>query len=219
MPHLRNTLIDLIVVSSDRGMCGAFNEILLNETAQYIRAKKQDGFSVNAIVFGKKGRDYFNRNGIEFSESIINLGEDKLASTVDEKIAFLKERFISGESCETVISFNAFLSLSSTKPGMRNLFPVSSPDASGGYRIEYICEPSSQAVFEHLIEELTRSSFYQAFVESIAGEIAARMMSMDKATKNANDLILALSSKYNRARQGAITTELIDIVSGADAIQ
>ena len=212
-------IIDLIVITSDRGMCGAFNEFLMQETARFIRKRVGEGFSINIIVFGKKGRDFLKRNSIAFSESIAGLKEEELSGIVDQKIEELTKRFVAGESCETVISFNSFVSLSQSKPALRTLFPAASVDGHNSYKIEHICEPSPQEVFDTLMKELTRSSFYQAFVESVAGELAARMMAMDQATKNAHDLIIDLTTKYNRARQSAITTELIDIVSGAEALK
>ncbi len=211
--------IDLMIISSDRGMCGTFNETMMQETASFIKDKTGAGFEVNITVFGKKGRDFLKRNSISFNESVTGLQEEQLPDIVEKTSARMQKRFTSGETCEALIAFNSFISLSQSKPVIRRLFPAANTEQNIGYKIEHICEPSRQNVFEYLLAELVRSSFYQAFVESAAGELAARMMAMDKATKNANELITSLTSKYNRARQGAITTELIDIVSGAEALK
>ena len=209
----------MVVFTSDRGLCGVFNENLLRHAVTFIKEKYEKNVRVQTTVLGRKGRDFLRREGVVINKEFINLNENLFAEIMTSELPVLKQRFLSGEVDEIIIAFNKFKGVGSYEPCLHRLFPASPPIIDEEYSIDYIYEPVKQDVIEWLITQGINSRFKMAYFESIAGELSARMVTMDKATKNAEELINSLTTQYNRARQSAITKDLIDIVGGAEALK
>ncbi len=210
---------DLIIFTSDRGMCGTFNENLLSHVAHFIEDKKEKGVNVNCYVIGRKGRDYLKKTGTKIEKSYVHVTESEFKNIAETEMAFFRERFLGGLADEALIAFNKFKGVGSSEPKLERLFPASPPVVVEEYAVNYIYEPAKENVVEWLVTQNIKSHFNQAYLESAAGEISARMVAMDKATRNAEDLIMGLTSQFNKARQSSITKELIDIVGGAEALK
>lgn len=209
--------IDLVLFTSDRGLCGMFNEALLKEAAYFMAEK--NGVNVNLFVFGKKGASFFNRKKIQMLSEFSLAGDKDIQNILANTMDSLTERFLSGQSDEAIIAYNSFEGVGNFRPTYKRLLPVSPAAAEYEHGVDYIYEPASSDVAKWLIRNSLMSNFYLAHLESQASELAARMVAMEKATKNADDMIKLLTMKYNRARQYAITKELIDIIGGAEAIK
>ena len=211
-------VVDLIIFTSDRGLCGTFNENLLKSTLEFANTKISSGYQINYFVFGKKGREFLKRSNIRPMTEYIHLTDSAVKDAVSELINNLKTRFLNKESCETIIAYNRFKSVGKNEPSFIKLFPLTPDRFEYEYCIDNIYEPNKTIVIDYLATEVVSSNIFQAYFESVTGELASRMISMDKATNNAEDLITSLTGKYKRARQATITKELIDIVGGAQAV-
>lgn len=211
-------VMDLIIFSSDRGLCGTFNENLLRSALVFTREKIAAGYQINYFVFGKKGRDFLKSSGVQPVAEYIHLTGNSIKPAILELLNNIKTRFLNKESCEAVIAYNKFKGVGKNEPSFTKIFPLIPDKFEYEHSIENIYEPDKNMVVGHLATEVVSSNIFQAYFESAAGELASRMVSMDKATKNAEDLIISLTGKYNRARQATITRELIDIVGGAQAV-
>lgn len=210
--------IDLIIITSDRGMCGAFNENLLKHVRSYIADKVSQGAQVGLYVLGKKGRDHLKRRGYEIKKELVNISEQEIPVYLEKAEIAFGARYLAGDADETVVVYNSFKSAGSQEIVFKRVLPVKADDRTYKYGIEHIYEADKDEIVDYLAKESVMSMLYLAYQESTASEIAARMVSMEKATKNADDLIKALILKMNKVRQGAITNELIEIVSGANSI-
>lgn len=210
------------VVASDRGLCGSFNNNLLKFFARSLdKAKDTQGVGI-----GRRARDFITRNAIarvKAAESLVNTPNFATASEIAH--GAMKD-FISGEVDQVFLIYNRYNSALSQTPQMVQVLPFpkissgSAPKAGAkkGYRLDYIVEPNAAEVFGELLPQLVTMQFYRALLENAVGEHTARMTAMDSATKNTKELIGSLTLKMNRARQAAITKELIEIVSGAEAL-
>ena len=213
--------VDLLVVTSDKGLCGSFNANVLNAARRFI--SERQGTACSIAVVGKKARDFAKRRRWDVSAEYVDtyLGVDRpLAQRIAGQ---LTERFLSGESGETWILFNEFVSVITQRVVLRRLLPLAGPEAEGaGAGAETpgdaLFEPDLATIATQLFPELLLSQVYRALLESSASEHGARMAAMDAATRNAGELIAKLTLTYNRARQAVITKELIEVVSGADAL-
>ncbi|MBI2975275.1 MAG: ATP synthase F1 subunit gamma [Deltaproteobacteria bacterium] len=215
----RSGSTDIIIFTSDRGMCGTFNENLLSHVSHFIEEKKEKGISINCCVIGRKGRDYFKKTGTKIEKAYVHITEPEFKKIAETEMPFFKERFLNGLVDEVLIAFNKFKGVGSSEPKLERLFPASPPVVVEEYAVNYIYEPTKENVIDWLISQSIASHFNQAYLESAAGEISARMVAMDKATRNAEDLITGLTTQFNKARQSSITKELIDIVGGAEALK
>ncbi len=216
-PHETKAAIDLVVFTSDKGLCGTFNESLLKKVAGFMAEK--DGANVSLFVIGKKGVSFFNRKKIRVMSEFTMVQDGELQTVLTNTMDSLIERYLSGESDEAVLAYNSFEGIGRFKPTFKTLLPISLSGAEREYGVDYIYEPEVNGVAQWLIRKRLTSSFYLASLESQASELTARMVAMENATKNANDLIQVLTTKYNRARQYAITRELIDIIGGVEALK
>ncbi|PIR18158.1 MAG: ATP synthase F1 subunit gamma [Deltaproteobacteria bacterium CG11_big_fil_rev_8_21_14_0_20_49_13] len=199
-------IVNIFVISSDRGLCGTFNEHLLKK----VRATLDKRYRI--FVIGKKGRDFFRRNGIEI---------EKVCAQPDlsKEMNLAIERYRKGEIDEAYIAYNKFQSLGSIEPSIERILPVDLGDFMPVLSVDHICEPGAEEVIERAIKRTMETGFLLAYLESSAAELSARMIAMEMATKNADDLIISLTQVYNKARQATITRDLIDIVGGAEALK
>jgi F-type H+-transporting ATPase subunit gamma len=204
----------LIVLTSDRGLCGGFNTNLLRQTERFLQAPERS--TVLGLV-GRKGYDYYKRRPVEIVEHIttgaaapIELARDIVARAV--------ARFVNDEVDAIYVLFSRFRSAISQVPTVERLLPIEAPAADENPR-EYLFEPDRDAVIEDLLPRYVEVKVFQAVLESIASEQGARMTAMESASKNASDMIERLTLEMNRARQATITKELMEIVGGAEALK
>lgn len=213
--------IRVICMTSDRGLCGGFNTNLIKTTERFIREKTGEGKEISLIPVGRKGRDYFRKKA-----SVMNARTDvfgKFDMTLAVNIADdVIPPFIKGEYDELYIIYNEFVNVSVQRPVAVRLFPLPSigkdTDVDPESRLDYIYEPSDEALLERLLPMYVHVLLFRALLETSAGENGARMAAMDNATRNCEELISSLTLKYNKARQAAITAELMDIVGGTEAL-
>ena len=215
----------LIVATADRGLCGGFNSSIVRASRAYIRALRDQGKTVKILCVGKKGNDQLRR---EYRNSIIDvvndIGKPSLtfadAGDVADKITRMYD---AGEFDICTIVYNRFQSAMTQVVTQQQLIPFAPPEAKEGEEAAgadrlYEYEPEESEILDALLPRNISVQVYRALLENAASEQGARMTAMDSATRNAGDMIDSLSIQYNRARQAAITKELIEIISGAEAL-
>ncbi|KTD72427.1 F0F1 ATP synthase subunit gamma [Legionella tucsonensis] len=213
--------IGLIVVTTDRGLCGGLNVNLLRETVRTIRSWKEQGKEVDLAVIGRKGQAFFKRVGSNVLGSIEHLGD---APGIKEIIGIVKvmlDAFNNGTIDALHVVYNEFVNTMTQKPVVKQLLPLPKSEEDStilGHHWDYIYEPDAKELLDNLLERYIELQIYQAVVENIACEQAAKMIAMKNATDNAGDLIKEFQLAYNKARQAAITQELAEIVGGAAAL-
>ena len=214
----------LVVVTADRGLAGAFNTNVGRAARTAIMRLEGEGKTVKVITVGRKGRDYLRR---EYASRLI--GEYSFAgkkrvefSDVDEVAARITAMLAAGEFDVCTVIYNRFMSVISQVPTEAPLIPLPMPEVAAveatGPQAQYEFEPDEEAILAALLPRNMAIQLFRALIESAAGEQGARMSAMDNATRNAGDMINRLTLNYNRTRQANITRELIEIISGAEAI-
>jgi F-type H+-transporting ATPase subunit gamma len=214
--------IRVICMTSDRGLCGGFNTNLIKATERFMRDKTRDGKEVSMISVGRKGRDFFRKKANVLAQKVDCLSKFDMTlavSVADEVI----DPFIKAEYDELYLIYNQFVNVSVQRPTVVRLFPlpsIGSPDADmeTDTRLDYVYEPSDEVLLHKLLPMYVHVLVYRALLETSAGENGARMAAMDNATSNCEELIRTLTLKMNKARQAAITAELMDIVGGTEAL-
>lgn len=218
-PRAEVKSIGLIIVSTDRGLCGGLNSNLFRETLRRMQAWEEEGKQIKLCIIGSKAAGFFGRLGGDVLGQLTGMGD---SPGVDELIGTVKimlDAYIKGEIDELYIVSNDFVNSMTQSPVVEELIPVE-PEQQDEYKHhwDYIYEPDAQEVLDVLLERYIESLVYQRVVENIASEQAARMVAMKSASDNAGQLIDELQLIYNKARQAAITQELSEIVSGAAAV-
>jgi F-type H+-transporting ATPase subunit gamma len=213
--------IRVICMTSDRGLCGGFNTNLIKATERFIASKAKEGKEVSLIPVGRKGRDFFRKKIKVLNERTEVFGKFDISLAVQIARDVIPP-FVREEYDELYLVYNEFRNVSVQRPAVVKLFPLPSigqdEDVDPNKRIDYIYEPSDEVLLEKLLPMYVRVLIFRALVETSAGENGARMASMDNATRNCEEMIRSLSLKYNKARQAAITAELMDIVGGTEAL-
>lgn len=208
----------LVVVTGDKGLCGAFNTNVLRAAGQFLDERSgPQKTAPRLVVLGRKGHDYFKRRPYQVLDSRPGLFQRFGYDTAAEIARSLAGRFTSGEVDAVYVVFNEFRSVISQVVTTRRLLPLELPEASGPAR-DVLFEPSPAAILDRLVPRNLEFQLYRVLLESNASEQGARMTAMDGASKNAGEMIDHLTLTYNRARQARITKELIEIVSGAAAL-
>ncbi len=208
--------VRLILVTSDRGLCGAYNSSLARQAEAFLR---EDGREGVLTVVGRKGVEYFRRRKAEITDRHVQIGSPSvgLAREIASKAA---AEFASGEVDRVEILYSRFRSALSQVPTLETLLPIQIPAlAEGAAPVDYLMEPDREALLSRLLPQYVEARTYKALLEAVASEHAARMTAMDSATGNASKMIFSLTLAMNRARQAAITKELMEIVSGAEALK
>jgi F-type H+-transporting ATPase subunit gamma len=216
----------VVLVTSDRGLCGGFNSNMSKTVERYIRANP-DGFEqLDLLLIGRKGNDYLKRRPgmtiFKVYENLLGTGQVSYApaSLIGQELV---ELFASEQYDAVFLAFNAFRSAISQEPQIVPLLPIApdavEPAAGDEYLADYIYEPSVTEVLSQLLPKYVEVQIFRAFLESVASEHGARMSAMDSASKNASEMIGKLTLQYNRARQAAITKELMEIISGAESVK
>jgi len=209
----------LIVITGDRGLCGSFNANVLKHAAAFIL--EQPGHHVALALLGRKGRDYFVRRGFEAVYEHANLFSKLTFEDAQGIGQAAIEEFTAGRVDSVHLVYNEFKTVLSQRVAVARLLPLSREafeDAGAEPAIEYLYEPAPQEIFDRLLPRYVEFEIYHALLESDAAENAARMTAMDSATKNAAEVIDSLTLNMNKVRQAAITREIIEVVSGAEAL-
>ena len=219
-----NSKISLLIInSSDRGLCGGFNSNLFRNAKKWISDQQGQGKSVKIMTVGKKASSFYKKTDLDIVASFEDLNSNDRQLQVSEEIKNkIMELFENNEIDEVSILFNKFVSAISQEPKYQSLIPLSndetSEDESESNNAIFEFEPDKNELFEYLVPRNFLTQIYRSVLESSASEHAARMTSMDNATRNAGDMIDRLTLTYNRTRQAFITKELIEIISGAEAV-
>jgi F-type H+-transporting ATPase subunit gamma len=212
--------IVLVIVSGDKGLCGAFNTNVNRAVGAFLREARERGITeVKLVALGRKAVDFWKRRSFEILEArpgiFSRFGHDT-AAEIARKAAGL---FVSGDADAVYVIFNEFKSVLSQIIRTKRLLPVELPTGSAAQGTDYLYEPAPETILGRLVPRHLEFQVYRTLLESNAAENAARMTAMDSASKNAGELIDSLTLTYNRARQARITKELIEVVSGAAALK
>ena len=220
--------VHLVLCTSDRGLCGGFNTNLIARAEQFIKAKNEQNIDVSVTNFGKKGRDWCRKKGFEIqSEHVGVVGSSfgfNIASTAGQTLI---EGFLNNTYDEVQIVYAEFVSMARQTPVLSQMLPImpieltedESEEEEKPYLAEHICEPSPPELLGDLLPRNVYVQLYSALLETSTSEHAARMAAMNNATTACKDIIENLTLVYNKARQAAITAELMDIVGGAEALK
>jgi F-type H+-transporting ATPase subunit gamma len=219
--------VHIVMLTSDRGLCGGFNTNLIDRTAAFVEEVKNRGANVSLTHFGKKGRDWARREKLPIVDEFLDVVGAKFgfstASSFGQKVI---EGFFFSEYDEVHIVYSEFRSMANQIPIVKQLLPIpviEKPEETESrderYLPEHICEPSAEDLLNIMLPKSIYIQIYHALLETSTSEHAARMRAMDNATKACDDMIESLTLTYNKARQQAITMELMDIVGGAEALR
>jgi len=213
--------IEVLVITSDRGLCGAFNTNILKAGTRHIAELQKEGFDVAISCVGRKARDYFKRRNVELKKAWTGISGKISYANAQEIAAEIIEKYTDETVDEVIIIYNEFKSAIAQKVVIGKLLPLAPIEASDEALPVYnfIYEPTKQEIFSRLVPKNVEIQIFRALIESQASEEAARMAAMENATKSANDMISSLTLQYNKARQATITKELMDIVGGVEALK
>lgn len=221
--------INIVLCTSDRGLCGGFNMNLISKAVSFLKEHEGTDVEISFTNFGKKGRDWARNN----KQSIV----DEYLGVVGSKFGFsvainagrkLIDEFLTGAYDEVYVIYSKFVSMARQNPVIQQILPIppiestegsNEQDAEKPFLAEHICEPSPDELLGEMLPRNVYVQIFSALLETSTSEHAARMAAMDNATKACNDMINSLTLAYNKARQAAITAELMDIVGGAEALK
>jgi len=211
----------LVIITADKGLCGAFNSNILRASLAFLR--EQGSTSVTLVVVGKKARDFYRRRPYQIKSEMLGFFDRLAYSHAQELAGGLMQEYLAGEVDEVHLMYNEFRSVAVQRVKREQLLPIepaATADGEGEAAAgDYIYEPSPEAILAALLPRHVTTQVYRALMESVAGEYGARMTAMEAATKNAKEMIGVLTIQYNKARQERITKELLDIVGGAEALR
>ncbi len=211
---------EVVVITSDRGLAGGFNSNVVRRTQRFLIENGERMEAIGIATIGRKGRDAFRARRVEVRKDFTGVHGDLRYERAEEIAGEYTERFRSGELDAVYLCYNEFKSAISQKPVVVQLLPVdtsSEAAADGGVDFEY--EPARETLLGELLPRHVAMQVWRALLESAASEHGARMSAMESATKNAEEMIGSLTLQYNRARQAYVTKELLEIVSGAEALK
>lgn len=215
----------LVVITSDRGLCGAFNSNINRRAERFLRNREEGHETAELALIGRKGRDYFRRRSYPIFQEYMEVLTDPRMERIAEIGNQVAARFLDGGHDAVYMVYNEFKSAISQRVVVERLLPIEpefseeQQDAQKGLEgLEFAFEPSAEAVLSSVLPLYVNVRLYFAVLESLAAEMGARMTAMESATKNAGEMIQRLTLQYNKARQASITKEMLEIVSGAEAL-
>lgn len=213
----------LVIFTSDRGLCGSFNSNIVRHAQNWLNEHKDT--EVELITVGKKGNDFFKKRSWPVVNYYGNWGGALNYDKARDMVRFLTDRFVAGETDEISLLFTRFISMVKYRISLEKYLPVARPEIktstnelSHGLK-DYIFEPNAEKIYAALMPGYATTKMVTALVESFASEHGSRMIAMNAATKNAGEMVYNLTLDYNKARQAQITKELLEVVSGADALK
>jgi F-type H+-transporting ATPase subunit gamma len=210
----------LLLVTSNRGLCGGFNSNLIKEARRRIEALESQGYTVDLHLVGRKGIGFFKYLGRAIASQRIDIGDKPTAAHAAELVAGLIEDYAAGRLASLEVVYAKFISPLSTPPTTLRVLPVEPPPRKrGGVQADYILKPGADQILEQLLPLYVRNQIYRGLVETAAAEHGARRTAMKNATDNAGEIFEILKRTYNRQRQAAITQEIAEIVGGAAALE
>lgn len=209
--------VELVVLTSDRGLCGAYNMNVIRVVEGFIKARASEFPQLTLTTLGRKGRDYFRRRGHNIRQEYLGTAQAAEHSNAVEIAQELIGSYQQEQLDLVFLVYSQFVSALQQRPQIVQLLPLEQlPVEEGTYLPEFIFEPSEKGILDQLLSRYVEVQVYRALLEAAASEHAARMMAMDNATRNTEDMVSQLTLEMNKARQAAITRELIDIVTGAE---
>lgn len=209
-----------IIISSDRGLCGGLNNTLFKSTLTNLRDQQQKGIEIDLCLIGSKASSFFRKVGGNVVALKAHLGDSPTVSDLIGIVKVMLDKYQDGEIDALYLCYNKFINTMTQKAQLQKILPIEhATDKSSEYLWDYIYEPDAPTLLDVLMTRYIESQVYQAVVENVACEQAARMVAMKSATDNAGELISELQLAYNKARQAVITREISEIVSGAEAIE
>ncbi len=216
--------VELLHFSGDKGLCGSFNANLFHRAEKWVTEEKDNGVDVALTAVGKRGRDYFKKRGYDLIGSHVNAYGSVDISFVNHISRGMIDRYLADEVDGVYMIYSRFLGMGKQLPTLVKLIPVEPPvvkgeEQSGADEAEYLCEPDPEGLMIELLPKHINVQIYNAFLQNETSEHAARMAAMDNASRNCDDLVESLTLAYNKARQAAVTAELMDIVGGAAALK
>lgn len=208
----------VVVVTADRGLCGGFNTNIIREA--HIIAQRDDGIQKTLLIIGRKGADFFRRRNLNIFMTRVNIFRHLSYDDAKDLGQSIIEAYLDEKVDRVVLIYNRFVSAVAQQTVVTTLLPVrTSPKEAEPAPVDYIYEPSVDEVLELVLHRHIEVQIYRALIESLASEYGARMTAMDSATRNAEDMIERLVLTYNKVRQASITKELIEVMSGAEALK
>ncbi len=213
----------VIVVTSDRGMCGSFNMNVIRKAEEFIKSELKEQLNngnVEVYCIGKKSFDYFNKQDVKVNNTYVGVFTGLKFDCAVQIMNQVKSKFLSGEYDKVYAVYNEFKSVMQQKLTLEQILPIENHAAEGKVEnTEFIYEPGRIEIINTLIPRALNVKIWKILLESYAAELGARMTAMDMATENAKEIIRSLRVTYNKARQAAITTEISEIVTGANALK
>jgi F-type H+-transporting ATPase subunit gamma len=210
----------LVVITADKGLCGAFNSNILRASLAFLR--EQGNVDVTLVVVGRKARDFYRRRPWQVKSEMLGFFDRLAYSHAQELANELMQSYLAEEVDEVSLMYNEFRSVAVQRVKRQQLLPIEAEAAEPGHGTaggDYLFEPSPDAILASLLPRHVTTQVFRALMESVAGEYGARMTAMESASKNAKEMIDVLTIQYNKARQERITKELLDIVGGAEALR
>jgi F-type H+-transporting ATPase subunit gamma len=212
---IKNVL--LVTITSNRGLCGGFNNYIIKKTKELINSEYSN-VNISILSIGKKSSEHFDKNGFNVVSKHDSLFGDLTFDNVSKVAEGIMQQFVTANYDKVVLVYNQFKNAATQIIMAENFLPVQASKQEGGNKGDYIFEPTKQEIVEQLIPKSLKTQLYKAILDSHAAEHGARMTAMHKATDNAGDLKKDLTLTYNKARQAAITGEILEIVGGAEAL-
>ncbi len=217
------TRIELLHFSGDSGLCGSFNANLITRAEKWVQSQQEAGNTCGLTTIGKKGRDYFKKRDYKLTASHVDVYGDVSVSFVNQMTKRFMDMYLGDEVDEIYMMYSRFLGMAKQEPTLVKLIPIeplkSAPDQGETGKFEYLCEPEPAELLIELLPKHIGVQIMNAFLQNETSEHAARMAAMDNASKNCNEMIDNLTLVYNKVRQADITAELMDIVSGSEALK
>ncbi len=222
VPNDNPKTVDIVFVTADKGLCGGFNMQTIKAVRSMVADYESKGVTVRLKAVGRKGIDFFNFQGVELTEKEVGLSSAPDYNKAEEFITKTVEEFNNEETDKVILIYNGFLNMLTQELKTRQLLPIELESAETEEEASSMLEiepDDDQEVLEELTDKYVDFNMYYSLIDSLAAEHSARMQAMDNATNNAKERVNDLTVQFNKARQAAITTELIEIISGVEALK
>lgn len=221
VPNDNPKTVDIVFVTADKGLCGGFNMVTIKKIKSLIEEYTAKGSNIRLKVAGRKGIDYFNFQGVDLEKKVVGLSSSPTYEKASEFIKDSFEDFNNGTADKIVLVYNGFLNMLSQELKTKDILPISLDDVhlNNSSSMLEIEPDDDEEILDELIAKYVDFNMYYSLIDSLAAEHSARMQAMENATNNAKERVNDLTIEYNKARQAAITTELIEIISGVESMK